>query len=137
MNNKTLWIGYVAVFVFWQIYGYLVHEVMLSETYMALASAFRPEADMLDMMWMMMVGGALYLFLFCYIFTRGHEGKGIAEGVRYGLLMGLFMSIPMSVDQYVVYPLTASLAVTWFVTGVIGFVIAGAVFAAIYKPQAA
>jgi hypothetical protein len=51
--------------------------------------------------------------------------------------MGIFMSTPAAVDQYVVYPLTGSLAITWFVTGVVGLVIAGAVFAAIYKPQAA
>jgi len=135
MKNKTFWFGFVTVFVVMQIYGYLVHEVMLAETYAALASAFRPEAEMMGMMWMMMAGGALYLFLFCYIFTLGHEGKGIGEGVRYGTLMGLFMSIPMSVDQYVVYRITAGLAATWFVTGVIAFIIAGAVFAAIYKPR--
>jgi len=41
----------------------------------------------------------------------------------------------MAVDQYVVYPLTSELAVIWFVTGVVGLVIAGAVFAAIYKPS--
>jgi hypothetical protein len=87
------------------------------------------------MMWMMMCGSILYMFLFCYIFTRGYEGKGIGEGVRYGLLMGLFLSIPSAVDQYVVYPLTANLAVIWFVTGVIVFMILGAVFAAIYKPS--
>jgi phosphate/sulfate permease len=49
--------------------------------------------------------------------------------------MGLFMSLPMAIDQYVVYPLPSNLAVSWFVTGVISFVIAGAVFAAIYKPS--
>jgi hypothetical protein len=99
-----------------------------------MGDVFRPEAELNSMMWMMMVGSLLYMFLFCYIFTRGYEGKGIGEGVRYGLLMGLFLSIPSAVDQYVVYPLTANLAVIWFVTGVIAFMILGAVFAAIYKP---
>jgi hypothetical protein len=36
-----------------------------------------------------------------------------------------------------VYPLPGSLAVTWFIAGVASFVIAGAVFAAIYKPSPA
>lgn len=134
MNNKTLWIGFVVVFVLMQAYGYLIHQVLLTDTYMSLASAFRPEAEMMGMMWMMMVGSVVSLFLFCYIFTRGYEGKGIAEGIRYGLLIGVFFSVPMSVDQYVVYPLTGQLAVIWFVTGVIGFAISGAVFAAIYRP---
>jgi ascorbate-specific PTS system EIIC-type component UlaA len=51
--------------------------------------------------------------------------------------MGLFMSIPMAIDQYIVYPLTSNLAVIWFVSGVISFMIAGAIFAAIYKPGSA
>ncbi len=135
MNNKTFWIGFVVVFVVMQAYGYVVHEVMLSDTYESLASMFRPQAEMMDMMWMMMLGSALILLLFCYIFTQGYEGKGVAEGVRYGALMGLFISIPVA-DQYVVYPLPGDLAVIWFCVGVIGFIISGAIFAAIYKPSA-
>ena len=135
MNNKTFWIGFVVIYVVMQAYGYVVHEIMLADTYQSLASIFRPEAEMLDMMWMMMVGSALVMLLFCYIFTQGYEGKGVAEGVRYGALMGLFISIPVA-DQYVVYPLPSDLAVIWFCVGVIGFIISGAIFAAIYKPSA-
>jgi len=134
LSNKTFWIGWVVVFVVMQIYGYLVHEVGLSETYQSLASVFRPQAEMESMMWMMMVGGVFSLLLFCYIFTWGYEGKGIMEGVRYGALIGVFVSIISAVDSYVIYPLTGELAVIWFVTGVIAFMISGAIFAAIYKP---
>ncbi|MFQ6006770.1 MAG: hypothetical protein ACE5OQ_14860 [Woeseia sp.] len=137
MSNKTCWIGWIVVVIVMNAYGYIVHEVGLSDTYQSLASVFRPKAEMDSMMWMMMAGGAVTMLLFCYIFTLGHEGKGIMEGVRYGTLMGLFLSIPTSIDQYVVYPLTSKLAVIWFVTGVVGLMIAGAVFAAIYKPSAA
>lgn len=135
--NKTFWIGFVVVFVVAQAIGFLVHGVWLTDTYRALADVFRPEAEMNGMMWMMMLGAAVYLFLFCYIFTRGYEAKGVGEGVRYGLLMGLFMTIPVAVDQYVVYPLTSQLAVIWFCVGVVTFMILGAVFAAIYKPTPA
>lgn len=135
--NKTFWIGFVVVFVVAQVIGYLVHEVWLSSTYESLAAAFRPRDEMFDMMWMMMVGGVFTTFLFCYIFTKGYEGRGIGEGMRYGLLMGLFLAIPTAVDQYVVYPLTSNLAVTWFITMTATFMILGAVFAAIYKPTAA
>ena len=137
ISNKTWWIGWIIVFMVMQAFGYLIHEVGLSETYQSLASVFRPKAEMDGMMWMMMVGGAVSLLLFCYIFTLGYEGKGVMEGVRYGALIGLFFAIPSSVDHYVIYPLTGELAVIWFVTGIIGFVIAGAVFAAIYKPSSA
>ena len=134
MDNKTFWIGFVAVFVVAQVIGYLVHQVLLAETYVALADAFRPQSELMSMMWMMTVGSVISLLLFCYIFTRGYEGKGIGEGLRYGLLIGLFVAVPMAVNQYVVYPLTMNLALIWLVTGLVGYVILGAVFAAIYKP---
>lgn len=133
--NKTFWIGFIVVFVVWQIIGFLVHGMMLGDTYRALWGVFRPEQEMNSLMWMMFVSSALYLLLFCYIFTKGYEGKGLAEGLRFGLLMGLFMSIPMAIDQYVVYPLPPNLAAIWLVSGVVSFMIAGAVFAAIYKPD--
>jgi hypothetical protein len=132
--NRTFWIGLVMLFVVAQVLGYLVHQVWLADTYEALASAFRPEAEMMDMMWIMMLTGLGVLFLFCYIFTKGHEGKGIGEGVRYGGLVGVLVGLPSAVDVYVVYPITAELSAIWFVTGVLSFMIFGAIFAAIYKP---
>ncbi len=135
MKNKTFWIGFVVVFIVMQVIGFLIHVVMLDETYQALAASFRPKEVMDSMMWIMILSGTVVLFLFCYIFTKGHEDKGVIEGVRYGALMGLFLAFPTSVDAYVIYPLTQELAAIWFVTTVVGFMIAGAVFAAIYKPS--
>lgn len=136
--NKTFWIGFVVVYVVMQILGFLVHGLWLQETYSSLAGVvFRPEAEINSMMWMMFVSSLIYVFLFCYIFTKGYEGKGIGEGVRYGLLIGLFFSIPMALDQYVVYPITQNLALIWLITGVINWVIGGAIFSAIYKPSGA
>jgi hypothetical protein len=135
MKNKTFWIGFVAVVIVMQAIGFLIHVVMLDETYKALAASFRPKEVMDSMMWIMILSGTVVLFLFCYIFTKGHEGKGVIEGVRYGALMGLFLAFPTSVDAYVLYPLTQELAAIWFATTVVGLMIAGAVFAAIYKPS--
>ena len=135
MKNKTFWIGFVVVFIVMQAIGFLIHGVMLADTYEALAASFRPKEQMDSMMWIMMLSGTAVLFLFCYIFTKGYEGQGVVEGVRYGALMGLFLAFPTSVDAYVIYPLTQELAVIWFVTTLVGMMIAGAIFAAIYKPS--
>jgi hypothetical protein len=136
--NKTFWIGFVVVYVVMNVFGFLVHGIWLESTYQPLYGVvFRPEAEFTNMMWMMFVSGLIYIFLFCYIFTKGYEGKGIGEGVRYGLLIGLFMSVPMALDQYVLYPLTQNLALIWLVTGIINFTIGGAILSAIYKPSGA
>ena len=136
MKNKTFWIGFVVVFIVMQAIGFLIHGVMLDDMYQALAASFRPKEQMDAMMWIMILSGTVVLFLFCYVYTKGHEGKGVMEGVRYGALMGLFLALPTSVDAYVLYPLTHELAVIWFVTTVVSMMIAGAIFAAIYKPSA-
>ncbi len=137
MKNKTFWIGFVAVFVVMQGLGYVIHEVMMGDTYERLASIFRPEAEMYDMMWMMMVGGTVSIFMFCYIFTRGYEGKGIMEGVRFGALIGFLMAGPMAIDPHVIFPLPAEVASIWLISGIASLMVAGAVFAAIYQPESA
>ncbi len=137
MKNKTFWIGFVAVFVVMQGLGYVIHEVMMGDTYARLASIFRPEAEMNDMMWMMIVSGTITIFMFCYIFTKGYEGKGIMEGVRFGALVGLMMAGPMAIDPHVIYPVPAEVASIWLISGIATLMIAGAVFAAIYKPDTA
>ena len=136
MKNKTFWIGFVVVFIVMQAIGFLIHGVMRDDMYNALAASFRPKEQIDAMMWIMILSGTAVLFLFCYVYTKGHEGKGVMEGVRYGALMGLFLALPTSVDAYVLYPLTQELAVIWFVTTVVSMMIAGAIFAAIYKPSA-
>jgi len=132
--NKTFWLGFVAVFAVAQVLGFLIHQIMLDQTYQSLASVFRPEAEMMDKMWIMIVSSGISLLIFCYVFTKGYENRGIGEGIRFGVLIGLFLSLPYVLDQYVVYPITASLAMIWLVTGVVTFTILGAVFSAIYKP---
>ena len=135
MKNKTFWIGWVAVYIAMQAIGYVIHEFLMADTYEALAAVFRPQEDIQSMMGIMLVSSAVGLFLFCHIFTKGYEGKGIMEGVRYGAMMGLFLGIPTSIDAYVIYPITQELAMIWLATSVVGLAIAGAVFAAIYKPE--
>ena len=136
MNNKTFWIGFVVVYVVMQALGYVIHEVLMGDTYEKLASIFRPEAEMMDMMWMMLVSSAVTMYMFCYIFTRGYEGKGIMEGVRFGALVSFLMAGAWSVDVHVIYPVPANVASIWLISGFVSFMIAGAIFAAIYKPDA-
>lgn len=137
MKNKTFWIGTVVVYVAMQALGYVIHEVMMGDTYEALAAIFRPQAEMQSMMMIMMASAALTTLVFCYIFTRGHEGKGIMEGVRYGALIGLLLAGPSAIDLHVIFPVPGNVAMIWAISGIASLAIAGAIFAAIYKPEPA
>ena len=134
---KKLLIAFVAVYVVGQVMGYLIHQVWLAETYASLASVWRPEAEMASKMWIMFVTAATWSFFFCYVFARGYEGKGLAEGARYGAIIGLFFGISNAYDNYVVYPIPYSLALKWFLSGLGYCVVQGLVAAALYKPAKA
>ena len=99
MNLKRFALACVAVYVVYQILGFLIHQVYLGETYASLASVWRPEAEMMSKMWIQFFTSLVWVLLFCYIFTRGYEGKGAMEGARYGLIMGLFMGLPFSYES--------------------------------------
>lgn len=131
---KKLLIAFVAVYVVGQVMGYLIHQVWLAETYGSLASVWRPEAELMSKMWIQFVTSAFFSFFFCYVFARGYEGKGLAEGARYGAIIGLFFGISSSYDQYMIYPIPYSLALKWFLSGLAYCVVAGIVAAALYKP---
>jgi len=68
-----------------------------------LEGLWRP--DMESKIWLMYVFGAFVALLFTFIFVKGREGKGLAEGVRYGLIMWMFVTVPMNVAWWVMLPI--------------------------------
>jgi hypothetical protein len=135
--NKRFWMAFAACYVVGQVLSFLINGVLLQDTYKSLASVWRPEAEMQAKMWIFFVTSFVAIFLFCYIFTKGYENKGVVEGVRYGVLVGLLLTVPMAYDSYVIYPIPYSLALTWFLTGMVFWVVLGALLAAIYRPDGA
>jgi len=138
---KTDWtkllIASVAVYVVMQVCNFLVHGLWLAPTYASLPDVWRPQAEMQSKMWIMFVTGAFFSFFFCYVFARGYEGKGLAEGARYGAIIGLFFGISQAYDSYVIYPIPYSLALKWFLSGLAVCVVLGIVAAAVYRPAKA
>lgn len=135
--NKRFWMAFAACYVAGQVLGFVINGVLLEGTYKSLAHVWRPEAEMNAMMWVFMLTSFVAIFLFCLIFTKGYENKGIGEGLRYGALVGALMSVPMAFDSFVIYPITFQLAVTWLVTGLVYWLILGAILASIYKRDTA
>ena len=133
MNWKKLITSFVAVYIVYQVLGYLTHQVWLAPVYGSLAEVWRPEAEMTSMQWILFVTSAFFCFFFCYIFARGYEGKGIGEGVRYGVIIGLFVGVMQSYDWYVILPIPYSLALQWFLSGMVMTIILGIVASLTYK----
>jgi hypothetical protein len=137
--NKKLWIAFVAVFVVMSVLSFVIHGVLLTSTYSLeeVAKIMRPETEMMGMMWIYYVVYLISSFVITLIFSKGYEGKGIAEGMRYGLYIGLLLATPMAYASYAMYPMPYSLSLQWFIYGMIEYVIIGIVLSMVYgKKQA-
>ena len=94
---------------------------------MSLQSLWR--TDMQSRMWIYHVLTLIGAFFFTFIFSKGYEGKGLAEGARYGLYIGIWMSAGWAYGTYAMIAIPYSLALQWFIYGVIANVLYGVVLA--------
>jgi len=136
MNIKRLVVAIIIIYFVSYGLATLYSEVIFAEQFDAFNNIMRPEAQSGLYMTAMLLGYLVMTCMFCYIFTKGYENKGLAEGARYGLLMGLLLG---SVEWVygVSLPLSMNLVVLNTLLALIIWVVAGLILAAIYKPIAA
>ncbi|HUL55301.1 MAG TPA: hypothetical protein VLT83_18005 [Opitutaceae bacterium] len=132
--NKKLWLGVLAVFVVLAVCEAIVNLLLLSSAYAATASLWRPTAEM--KIWVFYLVYAFIAFFFTLIFSKGYEGKGIAEGLRYGFYVGMLLAVPMAYGTYAAMPIPYSLALQWFLYGLVEYLICGMVLALVFGKQA-
>jgi hypothetical protein len=131
--NKKVWLGFIAAFVTIEVLEMLVNYVILSSAYQSSAQVWRP--DMMSKSWIIHVVIFIGAFFFAFIFSKGYENKGIMEGVRYGIYIGIWLSVGKAYGTYFMIAIPYSLALQWFIYGVLEYVIAGAVLALVFKPK--
>ena len=137
MNIKRFLISLAAVYFVLEITKYLIHGIILYDTYSsdAISYLFRNTDDLNARIWIMYIMDIIWSFFFVFFFARGYENKGIWEGLRFGLYIGIFCVMVKTYNSYVVYPLPYSLAFRIFIYGIIQVVILGIVISFIYKPK--
>jgi hypothetical protein len=128
--SKKFWLGFIAVFVTAEIVNFLVNGLLLMRDYQATQSIWRP--DMMSLMWVFQVLMVVGAFFFTFIFAKGYEGKGVMEGVRYGFYIGVWLSIGMAYGTYAMIAIPYSLAIKWFLSGIVQYVLMGIVVAMVY-----
>jgi ABC-type enterochelin transport system permease subunit len=129
----------LGVYLTYQVLSVLVHQVLLSETYGALAAVFRPEAELVSKAWIGLLTSAVTVILFCYLFTRLEKRPRPLAGLGYGALVGALVGVSVSYETYAIYPIPLSLANAWFASSLVVTGICGLVLASIYRgaPEAA
>ena len=133
--NKKLWLGVLTVFVVIAAWETIVNLLLLSSAYQATAHLWRPMAEM--KIWLFYVIYLFVAFFFTLIFSKGYEGKGVVEGLRYGFYVGMMMAVPMAYGTYGSMPIPYSMALQWFIYGLIEYLLCGMAVALVFGKQAA
>jgi hypothetical protein len=137
MNFARLALAAVAAWVLYMAMGYLVHGVLLRDTYLQYAGVMRPEAEanaILPVNFGLVLVG---FFAFAYAYAKGYEGgSGLQEGLRFGVLVAIMLCTFVSIWQYMVWPAGRGLLAAWLVDYVVEFALYGMVVGVIYKPAA-
>ena len=123
-------VAIVAVFVGWEAVDFVVHGVLLKETYAATAALWRPEAEM--KMGVMLLAVFLAALAFVGIYQRIARDKGLVKGLEYGLWFG-FAAGSMAYGTYAVMPIPYNMALTWFLASLAHGLLGGALVGAIVK----
>ena len=113
----------LAVFFTFQILDYLIHGVILMDSYAATPHLWRSEQEM--NYWLMSLFGLVFSALFVILYARLAADKGTGKGLTYGLLMGLMMGFSMGFGSYLVMPITCTIAWAWFLGTVVEMTVAG------------
>ena len=132
--TKKFWMAFIAVFVTGVILNMIIYGLALGSAFSSLP-AWRP--DMKSLQWIYIVITLVGSFFFTLIFSKGYEGKGIAEGIRYGLYTGIWLSIGMAYGTYGMVEVLYGLTLEWFVLGVLSYIVMGIVASLVYGKKPA
>ena len=132
--SKRFLIHSAVVFVVFSLYGFVVHGILLEDTYNKVPGLWRPQAETDALMHWFFIAYALMAVSFSMIFAKGYENRGLGEGLRFGLLIGIFLGA-VNLIFYAVQPSTVNLTIITFLADIGMTVAAGLALAAVYKPE--
>ena len=130
---KGIVLAIIAIFIAWSALDFVIHGVLLKETYEATAHLWRTMQDT-NMMLMHAITLALAVF-FVLLYHLCVSEKSVSMGLKLGVLFGVAAGI-MAASAYVYMPISLTLAIDWFVGTVVQFVVAGWLVGLFVKSEA-
>jgi hypothetical protein len=135
MNFPRVAMAAVAAWVLYMGMGFLVHAVLLRDTYLEYAAVMRPEAEANAILPFNFGMALVGFFAFAYAYAKGYErGNGLQEGLRFGVLVGIMLCTFVTIWQYMVWPAGPRLLAAWLIDYIVEFALYGMVVGVIYKP---
>jgi len=134
MNIPRLLLAIVIGFIV--IFGsdFLIHGKLMVADYQATQQLWRSDAEMQARFTWMLGAQLLTTVAFLLLWTRWAETARLGCAIGFGFLMGLFSGV-WPIVLYVVLPMPASIAVKWFLAGLVQCILLGLVAFFVYKPK--
>ena len=110
MNLKKAIPTMLAVFVVANIFGFLIHAVLLKAAYMPIAGYYRQPGE--EKMLFISLAYLAFAIGSVWVYAKGVEDKSWWEqGIRFGIAMWLVLVVPSFVIAYAVQPVPGMLVV--------------------------
>jgi hypothetical protein len=136
MDMKKTAIAVVAGFVLQMGGSYLLHSVLLMNSYMATAIVWRSEEAMNQRFWIMLVAQFIFVLGAVLVYQRGAEKKSpLGQGIRFGILLAMVSIVPGSLINYVTIPVPHTLALHWILGEGVQCLLLGILTALICQPK--
>lgn len=129
LNLKRYVVATFALFAFVFLYEGLVHGILLHKLYHESSKVWRSSLFEVPLsLSFQFVISAWVSFVFTQIYPDG----GLSKGLRFGLYFGVFGAL-LSASWYVWLPISATLAWSWFIAGIVEGLGAGCVLGYLYR----
>ena len=132
MNWKRFAASATAVFVAKAAVGAVAFGLLLEGVFDTGSPVFRPEGQ--EQHGTAMIGEVTWAIAFTYVFVRGVQRRGVAEGLRFGLLVWGLYFVPMSLGILGYFAVDTTWALLALAVGLIESLLCGVSAALVYRP---
>lgn len=133
MNIKKLIPTIIVIFVVANVFGFLIHAVLLKPDYMPVAEHYRREGT--EKMLFICLAYLSFAIGSVWVYAKGVENKSwLGQGIRFGIAMWLVLAIPSFFIAYAVQPVPTMLMVKQVLFEGVDKILLGIITAALYRP---
>ena len=133
MNLKKGIPTIIVVFIVANVFGFLIHAILLKPDYMPLAAHYRAMGE--EKMLFISLAYLSFAIGSVWVYAKGVEDKSwLGQGIRFGIAMWLVLAIPSFLIAYAVQPVPGMLVVKQVLFEGVDKVLLGILTAALYRP---
>jgi hypothetical protein len=133
MNIKKLVPTIIVVFIAANLFGFLIHAVLLKRDYLPIAGYYRQRGD--EKMLFISLAYLSFAIGSVWVYAKGVENKSwLGQGIRFGIAMWLVLAVPSFLIAYAVQPVPGMLVLKQVLFEGADKILLGILTAALYRP---